>query len=215
MKKKYLIALGLLLILIGVVGLSYSFFSKGGKQELANTFKSGCLNIEIKEEGSAINLDKTYPMSDVDGLLQENNGYTFTIENTCDSKTNYEINLESLDRQENTLESEHVRVALSSETMDNLIITLNEEVSSKRTPSISGAYESYNLYKGIINGKETKEFKLKEWMEYETTNEEGLNKTYKSKINVITGTKIEAEETPEIKFIINKNNIEGTITGEV
>ena len=54
--------LGLLLILIGVVGLSYSFFSKGGKQELANTFKSGCLNIGIKEEGSAINLDKTYPM---------------------------------------------------------------------------------------------------------------------------------------------------------
>ena len=97
MKKKIIILTISLIGITGIiVGVSLAFFSVGGSQEQANTFTSGCLSISLTNESTAINLENAYPITDIEGL--ETTSYDFTITNNCDSSTNYQINLESLNQ---------------------------------------------------------------------------------------------------------------------
>ncbi len=137
MKKKTIIVIGVLITIITIIGISYAFISTSGKQDIANTIISGCLNVEIETEGTAINESGISPITDIEGLKKQ--GYTFTIKNTCDKETNYEINLESLNT-ENKLDPKYIRVSLSSNTNDNIIVNLNEKQENKREASIDNAY---------------------------------------------------------------------------
>ncbi len=113
MKKRVLILVVSLIGITGIiVGVSLAFFSVGGSQETANTFTSGCLSISLTDESDSINLTNAYPVTDVEGL--EGTSYDFTITNNCDSPTNYQINLESLNQVSNSLNADYIKVALSS-----------------------------------------------------------------------------------------------------
>ncbi len=52
-------------------------------------------------------------------------------------------------------------------------------------------------------------------MDYKTTKEEGANKTYQSKINVIANPDLETTKQAEIKFTQEGKEVTGTIEGEV
>ncbi len=202
---------GIILLVVLTIGVGYAYLSTSGKQERDNTFTAGCLNITIEEEGRAIDLKNAYPITDIEGLEQE--GYNFKIKNNCSNETNYQINLETISnpKEDTTLNANYVRVSLASDTMDNLITTLSEnDVANYHSDN---TYVSYNLYEGIIGGNETKEFTLKEWVEYNTTKEQGTNKTYKSQINVVSDTRVEVTPKPEITFAYSGDTIKGTITG--
>ena len=191
MKKRIVILVVSLIAITGIiVGVSYAFFSIGGSQEQANNFTSGCLNISLTSNSASINLTNTYPITDIEGL--ETTSYDFTITNTCSSETNYRINLESLNKQINSLGADYIKVALSSDTVDNVISKLSSNTSV--TPEIDGAYESYNLYTGTLKGEESKTYHLKLWIDYDATKEEAANKTYQSKINVIASSTIDDSE---------------------
>ncbi len=207
--KKIIIAEAFVILLGLGIFLTFAYFSIGAKQDLPNKFSSGCLSIEIINDSPAIDLKDAVAISDIDGLLQKDN-YKFTIKNNCDKETNYQINLESLDKQDNTLKDEYLRVSLSSDTMDNLISTLSENDATKNY--IDGSYISHKLYEGVLDAQEEKEYILKEWIEYNTTKEEGAEKTYKSRINVIA-TSGEVKESPEIKFNYSNGKVKGTIIG--
>ena len=104
MKKntKIMILVGVaLIVLVGAIGITFAYLSTGGTQEQANTFNSGCLSISLINESASINLTSAYPISDIEGL--ETTSYDFTITNNCNSATNYQINLESLNQVSNTL----------------------------------------------------------------------------------------------------------------
>ncbi len=200
---------GIVLLVIGAVSVSFAFLSVAKKQDIANNFTSGCLNISIENESNAITLNNTYPITDLEGLVME--GYTFTIKNTCTTSSNYQINLESLNQTVNTLDTQYIKTSLSSDTMDNLIQKLDSNLVTKAY--IENAYVSHNLYKGKIDGNSTKEFNLKLWIDYDTTKEQGANKTYTSKINVIANPDIEVTTETEIKTTLVNDTLEGTITG--
>ena len=136
-----------------------SYLSSGAMQSMANNFTSGCLNVTINRttEGSAITLDKAYPISDSEGL--DTTPYTFTIENQCSSSTNYGVYLESLNETANTLDAEYIKVSLSNSDIGTLTSILGNHSSS--TPTITGAYASHELYSGTLNGNETKTFSLR------------------------------------------------------
>ena len=131
----------LIIVLVGVIGITFAFFSAGGIQDTANTFQSGCLNISLTDASSSISLSNIYPVTDVEGL--DGTSYDFTIENTCNTSANYQINLESLNEQANTLSADYIKVALSSDTVDNVISILSDNTSV--TPEVDDAYEAYNL----------------------------------------------------------------------
>ncbi len=209
MDKRIVILVVSLIAITGIiVGVSYAFFSVGGSQEQANTFTSGCLSIKLTNESSAIHLTNTYPITDIEGL--ETTSYDFTITNTCSSETNYSINLESLNKQTNSLSADYIKVALSSDTVDNVISKLSSNTSI--IPEIEGSYESYNLYTGTLQGKESKTYYLKLWIDYEATKEQAANKVYQSKINVIANPETTVVDTLEANFEIDGTTITSTLT---
>ena len=209
MKKRIVILVVSLIAITGIiVGVSYAFFSIGGSQEQANTFTSGCLNISLTNESTAINLTNTYPITDIEGL--EGESYDFTIKNTCTTETNYSINLESLNKQTNSLSADYIKVALSSDTVDHVISKLSDNTSV--TPEIDGSYESYNLYTGTLKGSESKTYHLKLWIDYDATKEEAANKTYSSKINVIANPETTVVDTLEAKFGIDGTTVTSRLT---
>ena len=209
MKKRIIILVVSLIAITGIiVGVSYAFFSVGGSQEQANTFTSGCLNISLTSNSSSINLANTYPITDIEGL--EGTSYDFTITNTCSSETNYNINLESLNNQTNSLSADYIKVALSSDTVDHVISKLSDNTSV--TPEIDGSYESYNLYTGTLKGSESKTYHLKLWIDYDATKEGAANKTYSSKINVIANPETTVVDTLEAKFGIEGTTVTSTLT---
>ncbi len=212
MKKRVLILVVSLVVITGIIiGVSYAFFSVGGSQEQANTFTSGCLSISLTNESTAINLENAYPVTDVEGL--EGTSYDFTITNNCDSSTNYQINLESLNQVANSLNADYIKVALYSDTVDNIISTLSDNTSA--TPTIDNAYESYNLYTGSLGASESKTYHLKIWVDYDATVEQAANKVYSSKINVIANPETTIVDTLEAQFSLNEKTMTGTLSSNV
>ena len=214
MKKntKIIILVGvILLVIVSVVGVTYAFLSTGGTQEQANTFNSGCLSISLTNESASINLTNTFPITDIEGL--NTTSYDFTIENTCNSSTNYQINLESLNPVSNTLDADYIKVSLSSDTVGNVISTLSD--NNTTTSYIDGSYISHNLYTGSIAGNTTKTYHLRLWIDYDATVAQAANKTYESKINVIANPDIEVVDTLEATFELNDKTLTTNLTSNV
>ena len=209
--KLALIIAGVLIVLAGVIGITFAYFSTGGVQDTANTFNSGCLNISLTNESTSINLTDAYPITDVEGL--ETTSYDFTVKNNCNSATNYQINLESLNEQVNSLNADYIKVSLSSDTVDNVISILSSNTSA--TPSIDNAYESYNLYTDSLDANEEKTYHLKIWVDYDATVEQAASKVYQSKINVIANPETTIVDTLEAKFNLEDKTITSTLTDNV
>ena len=211
-KKRIIILTVSLIAIIGIiVGVSYAFFSIGGSQEQANTFTSGCLNISLTDASSSISLSNIYPITDVEGL--EGTSYDFTIENTCNTDTNYQINLESLNEVANSLSADYIKVSLSSDTVGNVISILSD--NTQVTPEIDNAYESFNLYTGTLEASEEKTYHLKLWLDYDATVEEAANKVYESKINVIANPETQVVDNLEATFELNDKILTSTLTNNV
>ena len=209
--KKIWIIGGLVLCLIAVIGITFAFFSTGGTQEQTNILNSGCLNIELTDASASINLTNTYPISDVEGV--DSTSYDFTVRNTCDTATNYSINLESLNQVSNTLNADYIKVSLSSDTFDNVISKLS--TNTKATPELDGAYEAYTLYTASLGANETKTYHLKLWIDYDATVEQAANKTYSSKINVIANPETSVVDTLEAKFSLDDKTLTSTLSSNV
>ena len=207
-KKKIWIIGGLVLCLVAVIGITFAFFSTGGTQDTANTFTSGCLNIELTDASSSIKLTNTYPISDVEGV--DSTSYDFTIRNTCDTPTNYSINLESLNQVSNSLNADYIKVSLSSDTVDNVISKLSDNPNT--TPELDGAY---TLYTGNLGANETKTYHLKLWIDYDATVEQAANKTYSSKINVIANPETSVVDTLEATFTLDDKTLTSSLSNNV
>ena len=210
-KKKIWIIGGLVLCLVAVIGITFAFFSTGGTQDTANTFTSGCLNIELTDNSSSIKLTNTYPISDVEGV--DTTSYDFTIRNTCDTPTNYSINLESLNEVSNSLDADYIKVSLSSNTVDNVISKLSDNTVA--TPEIDGAYEAYTLYTASLGAHEEKTYHLKLWIDYDATVEQAANKTYSSKINVVANPETSVVDTLEATFTLDDKTLTSSLSNNV
>ena len=214
MKKSTKISLlvgGIVIVLIGVIGITFAFFSTGGSQDTANTFQSGCLNISLTDASASISLSNIYPVTDIEGL--DGTSYDFTITNTCNTDANYQINLESLNQASNSLSADYIKVSLSSDTVGNVISILSD--NSSVTREVANAYEAYNLYTGTLTANETKTYHLKLWLDYDATVEVAANKVYQSKINVIANPEIQVVDNLEATFELNDKTLTSNLTSNV
>ncbi len=177
-KYKILILVGILLL---VVGVSYGFFFATGKQDEFITFKAGaCLSVTITEESDAINLANIYPVTIEEGLTYT--PYTFTIKNNCPNPAPYQVSLESLDLQDNTLSGDYLRVSLEDSNGRINTNILSSLTSTEKT--IANAYDARTLYSGLLESNGTTNFKLRMWLDYDATKEQAESRIYKSKIAV-------------------------------
>mgnify|MGYP004466706385 CR=1 FL=1 len=171
----------ILLILLGI-GLSYSMWNMSTSQETSNVIASSeCFDISITSQENSISLQNAYPISNEKG--KKLTPFTFTVTNVCETAAKYSINLESL--KGSTLSSAFLDVMLNN----GEIKRLNTYSSANKVNSSS--IESRELETGILGNKESKDYSLRLWIDYDTTMEDLNNETkvLKSKVTVI-GTPI-------------------------
>ena len=178
MTKKNIIFLSISLVLIILlgIGVSYSMWNISVSQDTNNTAYTECFDLSITNKENNINLDNAYPISNDKG--KSLTPYTFTVTNTCDITTQYNINLEVLNSS--TLSSKFIDVMFDG----NINLLSSYDTTDKVNTS---SIESRKLTTGILKSKESKEYSLRLWIDYNTTLEDLNNeiKTFKSKIVVV------------------------------
>ena len=182
-KKKRTILYGLLVTVLVLIGVTYAYYRIAKTQTNSNVIGTRtCLDTTLTEETSEIVLSDAFPISDEDGLKQS--PFTFTLTNNCDSYVKVTIALVSEYRTStNTayLKDNYVKSNLSTKgTNDGSSVIL----STLSLGEVDTNTEGYVLKTTGLKNKEVKSFDLRLWLDSETTNEQGLNKTWKGKIVV-------------------------------
>ena len=183
-KNVYLI-IGIIVLICAIVGISYAYWQLTLQQSGINVVTTDCFNITFVDSND-INLQKAYPITDSEGSSLA--PYTFTIENTCDSPASYQINLETMGQEGSVkvLPEEYLKANLIEKDSSNIStnnLTSDYEVGT----TIDGAIKAYKLDTGIIQGKTSKTFELRLWLDYDTpVIDEVMNATYNGKISIIS-----------------------------
>ena len=210
-KKKMLLIFVSLLCL--VIGGSFAYWMMVTTQTDFNIASSECFKVILTNEGDSINLQKTYPITDDEGLKE--NGYSFTIKNTCTTYAAYQVNLEDIldETIAKRLDNAYIKVSLNGST-PRLLSNYN-----KVSPTITGADTSFKLTSGSLapNGEagDSVDYNLKLWMDYDTPAiDETMSASFKSKISVIASYIEQDKLTNDITITYNTKTTEYTKDSE-
>ena len=172
-KKYILYAIGALILVGIVIGVSYAIWQITLVQTEQNVVNADCFSVTLENEENDINIQTAFPITDEEGSALT--PYTFTIKNNCNSKAAYEVNLESLNTT--TLDAKYVKAKV-----DNVIVNLGS-VTSTDDVTVANAIKSYKISTGYLKASESKVIKLNLWMDYDTPAvEESMNKIFEAKM---------------------------------
>ncbi len=194
--KKVKIYIGLLITVTILVGVTYAYYRLYKTQTNDNVIGTrSCLDTSFTEDTSEIILSDAFPIDDSDGLQED--PFSFTLTNNCDSYVDVQITLYSEYRTSTSstyLKDDYVKVNLSPK---GATTGTSNILSSLSLGDIDTTRKAYILEETGLKGNETKSYDLRLWMNSETTNEQGLNKTWKGKIIVTVTAAKEPVPAPD------------------
>ena len=174
-RKVAIVSVGVLLLL-SVILLTYALWSRNFTQSGTNTINTDCFNIEYSQT-DAVTFNNAYPQTDEDGL--KNVPFTVTIENTCSTIATYSVLLNEMTG--NTLAESNIKVAVN----DNYKM-LNTYEAATPSADVDNANSARKLMTGILPGNTTKSISVKAWIDENTSELEGSNKTFAYRITIET-----------------------------
>ncbi len=173
-KRKVIIVLVLFITIMFIAGFSYAFYYFNDSL-LGNSATSSCFKLQFSDQND-ISLIDTVPLSEE--AAKELTPYKFTITNTCNTSSYYDVNLEILEGT--TIESSEVRYSL-----DNVDSRLLSERSSVSDFINQNVLSSRNLISGILNQGESKTYDLRLWVNEDSLYQNSAEKDFISKVVVI------------------------------
>ena len=179
MKKKYkvfLLTLGVFLLISLSISISYAYYLFSVSQEGVNALNSDCFKITYSDS-NAINLLDTIPLSEEEA--SNLTPYTFTINNICNHAIDYNVNIETLD--DTTIDLNAIRYRLDNKS-SNLLGSIEDNDSS--TYVNNNVSSSKTIANGSMRANSSKTFKLKIWIDEDSTKEQAADKIFKSKVVV-------------------------------
>ncbi len=135
------------MVTILLIGGSYAYLTLTLNSNKNNILTSGNLNIVLEEEGTTINLEKAYPVSEEEGL--KSTPYSFQVINKGTINGRYKLYLsdDEIEDNEERIDNKYVRYSLEREnvviksgTLDELKDNLLDETSINK-----GNTNNYNL----------------------------------------------------------------------
>ena len=206
-----ILSISIFALLLVISGTSYAYLTYGNKGTLINTVSSGNLELTLANETSTLSLNKAVPQLD-DVALEENKEYTFTLKNTGNVLTHYEIYLNSICSIEETYTVNGSNIKPDVCVNDNYVKVGVKEGNNDYT-ILNFEENKVTLDMGEIWPDEEKNYTVKIWLDVNTPNDynayyegEERNVLFTSKINVI-GEQREYRETPEYCFTTNESII--------
>ena len=179
-KNKNKVRLGIIIaICLLVIGTSFAFWILHLSQTGVNTLAASCFEVSISKETSAINLQRSYPLLDEEGM--ELTPYQFTITNHCDSFASYTIHLELMDSvaEDSRLDPQYIKVMIDEKTPAIL------NIHTTSTPTLENAYVSYELSTGYLDANENAVHSLRLWLDEDVTMDDPVsNRSIDARITV-------------------------------
>ena len=160
-----------LIILISItLGISYAFLQTSFFASKESILKVGSLSLVLDEsEGNAITVSADGPLSDDEGVNLDNY-YAFKLTNNGKVASQYTIYLDDqpLDDGDVRINQKYIHYSLEKDESNNI------------AKSLTG---NQKLESGIINSKQTINYKLRLWFSSDMTIEEE-NKVFKAKLRI-------------------------------
>ena len=173
----------LLIVVICLIGVTYAFFTLYLRQSEENTITSlSCFSTTFTEETNAISLEKTYAVTEDEGMSYS--PFTFKIKNNCTDTIYAYITIDSLNEGTSTnLDSSHVRYNLSTKgTTDGISATLKPSSTKK----LENGHNGYVIKTLALGSNEELEYDLRLWVDEKTTASEGLSKTWSGQVVIVS-----------------------------
>ena len=132
MKEKKGIKISIILTLIGVVslvtGITFAIYENTINAGKSQVIKTGVVNFTLTESTNGLVLDNLQELTDYEGMAQEEY-YEFTIKNTGNTITDYEISLVDKPNSSYTgtiLNEKYIKVGLLKNNSKEIIVNLKE-----------------------------------------------------------------------------------------
>ena len=203
--NKRKIYISLLVSVICIISVSYAFFVLYLRQTDNNAVTAlSCFTSTLTEENSAINLTNEFPIKDEDGMKKT--PFTFKITNNCNNYVKAYITIDSLkEGTANYILSKYMKANVSTKgTTDGTSLI----IGTQNTKVLDNKHNGYIVKEVWLNSKESKEFDLRLWIDYDTTKEQAAGMTYLSQVVIVT----EPGKPTFAETILAKNEVKAPIT---
>ena len=181
--NKRKIYISLLVSVICIISVSYAFFVLYLRQTDNNAVTAlSCFTSTLTEENSAINLSNEFPIKDEDGIKKT--PFTFKITNNCNNYVKAYITIDPLkEGTANYILSKYMKANVSTKgTTDGTSLI----IGTQNTKVLDNKHNGYIIKEVWLNSKESKEFDLRLWIDYDTTKEQAAGMTYTSQVVIVT-----------------------------
>ena len=128
MKRKIAMLLTLLGVTSIVIGTTFAIYENTINTNKNHIIKTGVVNFTLTESTNGLVLDNLQELTDYEGMVQEEY-YEFTIKNTGDTKTDYEISLVDKPNSSYTgtiLNEKYIKVGVLKNNSEEIIVNLKE-----------------------------------------------------------------------------------------
>ena len=181
--NKRKIYISLLVSVICIIGVSYAFFVLYLRQTDNNSVTAlSCFTSTLTEENSAINLSNEFPIKDEDGMKKT--PFTFKITNNCNNYVKAYITIDPLkEGTANYILSKYMKANVSTKGSTDGTSLI---IGTQNTKVLDNKHNGYIIKEVGLNSKESKEFDLRLWIDYDTTKEQAAGMTYLSQVVIVT-----------------------------
>lgn len=199
-KNKRKIYTSLLVTILCIIGVSFAIFNNFARQSANNNVTAlNCFSTTLTDINRAISLTEEFPINDENGLKKT--PYTFKLTNNCDNYVRVYITIDALNEGEtNYILSKYIKGNVSSKGTTSGASKL---VGIQETKTLDNNHKGYILLDDGIKAKESKEYDLRLWIDYDTTKEQAAGKLYNAKVVVVTEP---GEYIPTLSEAILANN---------
>jgi len=179
--------LGVAILIVAVVGISFAAFSYSKTGTVANTITTGTITMSYSEPTNGINLTNALPITDTAGkaLTGNNNTFDFTVAATVSGSTTINYAITAVKGDECTVADSGVKVYLTDqEDAQILAPTKVSALTTTTNENAAGAPAGqYILKTGTYSETKTEEYRLRMWVADDYTAPSTQQK-YVLKVNV-------------------------------
>ena len=169
-KQVLLSVLGVAILVVAVVGVSFAAFSYSKTGEKVNTITTGTITMSYSETTNGINLTNALPMTDGVGMaLKETNQYfDFTVNATITGDTTINYAVTATKELDSTVPDTGVKVYLTDMDGDadtQIVAPTKVSMLTKTSSDASGAPDGqYKLTSNTFKTTSSHDYRLRMWV---------------------------------------------------
>lgn len=186
-KKVLLSVLGVAILVVAVIGISFAAYSATFDSANANSIATGTIMVSYTEPTNAINITDAMPLSDENGkaLSGEGKTFDFTVSTQATNALTvpYTISLTKVGA-DSTLADSEVKVYLTKGGTAVLAPTLVSNLTDATRSGAKTLYSTQDVYTATGEAAKSTDYVLRMWVDESVTVDATTSKTYKALVNV-------------------------------